>query len=67
MARRRSADHDYICIRCGCPTDVIGSKHLGAGPGRKACDYPPNPMLRRDYDAMILNDLRGIFGVGGTR
>lgn len=62
MARKRNPEHDYICIRCGCPSTMPGpdAKHIGGGRGMRACRKPPHVMLRRDYEAMIAADLASI-------
>jgi hypothetical protein len=57
MARKRSPEHDYICIRCGCPCDAGGTRHLGGGRGMRACKNTPHVMLRSEYDAMIAADM----------
>ena len=51
MARKRAPEHDYICMRCGCPCEADGSKHVGGGQGMKACGKPPVPILRGQLEA----------------
>lgn len=56
MGRKRSPEHDWICLRCECPCNPpwhSQQRHLGGGQNRKACRKPPNPILRADYDAMM--------------
>jgi hypothetical protein len=51
MARKRAPEHDYICQRCGCACDRYGTKHVGGGQNMKACNKPPDPILRSVYEA----------------
>lgn len=56
MARKRSPEHDWLCLRCECPCNPPWHSqqvHVGGGQNRKACRKAPNPILRADYDAMI--------------
>ena len=50
MARKRSPEHDFICQRCGCACDESGTRHLGGGPGMRACRFPPDPILRAQFE-----------------
>jgi hypothetical protein len=61
MARKRSPQYDFICIRCGCPCDEAGTRHFGGGQGMRACGKPPNPMLRSEYEADIRATLESVF------
>lgn len=60
MARKRSPEHDYICIRCGCPCDAAGTRHLGGGQGMRACKKPPHPMLRSQFEAEAAAVMAGL-------
>lgn len=53
MARKRAPEHDYICIRCGCPCDPGGTKHIGGGQGMRACKQKPHAMLRSEWEAEV--------------
>jgi hypothetical protein len=60
MARKRSPENDYLCIRCGCPCDAAGTKHLGGGQGMKACGKKPHARLRSEWDAEMEADADAI-------
>lgn len=53
MARKRSAEFDWVCVRCGCPSDPPGERavHLGGGQGMRACGPVAVPVLRSEFDA----------------
>jgi len=53
MARKRSAEHDFICKVCNCPCEADGSRHLGGGQNMRACKGAPQPILRSEWDAMM--------------
>ena len=53
MSRKRPPEHDYICLRCGCACNPSGDRHLGGGPGMRACGLPPRPVLRSDWEAEV--------------
>jgi len=59
MARKRAPEHDYICLRCGCPCDIGGTKHMGGGRGMKACRSAPVSILRSMYEAEVREAVRG--------
>lgn len=59
MGRKRSAEHDWICMRCLCPCNAVPGKHVGGGQNLRACKGPSQPILRRDYDAMIATNVQG--------
>jgi hypothetical protein len=61
MGRKRAPQHDWICIRCGCPCEADGSRHLGGGQGMRSCKKSPRPMLRAEFEEMIRADLRSAF------
>jgi hypothetical protein len=60
MARKRAADNDWICQRCGCPCDAAGERHLGGGQGMRACKWPPDPILRSVAEAEAAAIIRGL-------
>lgn len=60
MARRRTAEHDWICRRCLCICDPAGTRHEGGGPGMKACGLPPLPVLRSEHSSEIAAEVRGL-------
>jgi len=60
MSRNRAPEHDYICRRCGCACEEDGTRHLGGGPGMKACRWAPDPVLRAAYEAEIAADIAGL-------
>lgn len=62
MGRKRPPEHDYICIRCGCPSSPPGpdAKHIGGGQGMRACKSAPHVMLRSEFDAMIAADMAAL-------
>lgn len=51
MARKRAPERDWICLRCGCPCEEDGSRHLGGGRGMRACSRAPRPVLRSALEA----------------
>lgn len=55
MARKRAPEHDYICIKCECPCDPAGERHVGGGQNMRAC-RSPKPMLRSEWEARITAD-----------
>lgn len=58
MTRRRPPEADYICRRCLCPCDPVGTRHLGGGNrSMRACAGPPAPVLRWRFDAEIAADV----------
>ncbi len=61
MTRRRSPEHDYICQRCLCACNVSGTRHEGGGSADfRACEKPPIPVLRSDFEKMIAGDVAAI-------
>lgn len=60
MARKRSADHDWICMRCGCPCNPSPGPHIGGGQNMKACAGPSDPILRSVYEAEISAVVAGL-------
>jgi hypothetical protein len=51
MGRKRQPHNDWICMRCGCPCDQAGTKHLGGGQGMRSCKKSPVPVLRSVLEA----------------
>lgn len=60
MARKRQPHNDWICLRCGCPCDQAGSRHLGGGQGMRSCKKSPVPMLRSALEAETQEILAGL-------
>lgn len=61
MTRRRSPEYDYICRRCGCACDSIGHRHLGGGNATmRACRRGPDPVLRREFEREICDDVAAL-------
>jgi hypothetical protein len=52
LARKRSAEFDWVCVRCGCPCDPPGERvvHLGGGHGMRACGPHAQPVLRSVFE-----------------
>ncbi len=58
MTRRRPAEYDYICLRCGCACAPTGTHHLGGGNSNmRACREAPVPVLRAEFEREIAGDL----------
>jgi hypothetical protein len=55
VARKRSAEFDWVCVRCGCPCDPPGERsvHIGGGQGMKACGPVASPILRSEYEEQM--------------
>lgn len=55
VARKRSAEFDWLCARCGCPCEAPGERcvHLGGGQGMKACGPIAVPVLRSEFEAQM--------------
>ena len=60
MGRKRSADHDWICMVCECPCGPVPGKHIGGGQNRRACKGPSRPVLRRDWEAQMAAEARAV-------
>lgn len=60
MSRKRSAEDDYICRRCLCSCNPRTLKHEGGGQGMKACDKPPLPVLRMDYETEVAEEMAAL-------
>lgn len=55
MTRKRAAEFDWVCVRCGCPCDPPGDRavHIGGGPGMKACGPVAEPVLRSVFEQQM--------------
>lgn len=66
VVRKRGAEFDYLCMRCGCPCDPPGERpvHIGGGQGMKACGPVAVPVLRSEFEAQMADDVEsGLSGL----